>query len=82
MKYVDIRVTFEENEEDLGEGDIYTYLTPTKVEAVGNNFDFGHGYDVAETAGQSDFYQIDVSNAFLRCLDGTSSVYLYTGNPQ
>lgn len=77
MKYVDIRVTFEEEKEDFGDGDIYTYLTPTKVEAVGNNFDFGQGEDVSETAGQSDFYQIDVSNAFLWCLDGTSSVSLH-----
>ena len=69
MKYVDIRVWFKEEVEEWDD-ESYVHLDACKVEPVGNNFDPGQGYQVAEAAGQSDFYQIAVSNAFLAALDG------------
>lgn len=69
MKYVDIRVWFKEEVEDWDD-ESYVHLDACKVEPVGNNFEEGQGYTVAEVAGQSDFYQVVVTNAMLLALDG------------
>ena len=69
MKYVDIRVWFNEEVED-GDDESYVHLDACKVEPIGNNFEEGQGYTVAEAAGQSDFYQVAVANAMLLALDG------------
>lgn len=69
MKYVDIRVWFKEEVEEW-DGESYVHLDACKVEPVGNNFEEGQGYTVAEVAGQSDFYQVAVANAMLLALDG------------
>ena len=80
MKYVDIRVWFKEEVEDWDD-ESYVHLDACKVEPVGSNFDPGQGYQVAEAAGQSDFYQIAVSNAFLAALDGETITDLISSSP-
>ena len=68
MPYIDIRVSFDIKEED----DDYRFYLPTKAELINSDLDEGECESIAETAGQSDSYQVGVANAMLLAFGGGS----------
>lgn len=65
--FIDIRIVFEKEVERF-DGEDYISYRPVQVRPLASNIDL-YAEGIAETAGQSDFYQIDVSNAILHALD-------------
>lgn len=63
MAYIDVRVHFDSYEE---EG--YTSYDPKSVEVIDSDIPNEGRDGIAEAAGQSDIYTVNVSNAFLYAL--------------
>lgn len=63
MAYIDIRVHFDSYDEDD-----YTFYDPESLEVIDSDISDGDRDGIAEAAGQSDTYTVDVSNAFLLAL--------------
>lgn len=63
MAYIDVRVHFDSCDEDD-----YTYYEPKYVEVIDSDISDEDRDGIAEAAGQSDTYTVDVSNAFLYAL--------------
>lgn len=66
MPYIDIRVKFEVDEEEDG----YKHYIPVSVLHLNSDLSENDCGSIAESAGQSDTYQVEVSNAFLLALGG------------
>jgi len=63
MAYIDVRVHFYSYKEDD-----YTFYDPESLEVIDSDISDEDRDGIAEDAGQSDAYTVDVSNAFLRTL--------------
>ena len=63
MAYIDVRVHFDSYEEDD-----YTGYEPKSVEVIDSDISDEDRDGIAESAGQSDIYTVNVSNAFLYAL--------------
>lgn len=63
MAYIDVRVHFDSYEEDD-----YTFYDPESIEVIDSDISVEDRSGIAEAAGQSDIYTVDVSNAFLYAL--------------
>lgn len=63
MAYIDVRVHFNPYEEDD-----YTSYEPKSVEVIDSDISDEGRMGIAESAGQSDTYTVNVSNAFLYAL--------------
>lgn len=68
MPYIDLRVEFEEEVEDFGDGDALSYFTPMSVRTVSSDISESDRSAIGEFAGQSDRYTVDVANAMLSAL--------------
>lgn len=68
MPYIDLRVEFEEEVEDFGDGDTLSYFTPVSVRSIGSDISESDRSAIGESAGQSDQYTVNVSNAMLSAL--------------
>lgn len=63
MAYIDVRVHFDSYEEDD-----YTGYEPESLEVIDSDISDGDRDGIAEAAGQSDIFTVNVSNAFLHVL--------------
>lgn len=68
MAYIDVRVEFDTEEEDFGDGEVLTMYSPRSVRMVGSDIPADDRSGVAESAFQSDVYTVGVSNAMLSAL--------------
>lgn len=72
MPFIDVRIEFDEEIEEFGEGESYKHYSPVSAVVVKTDLEPGDLGSIAEAAGQSDIYTVGLSNAVLRCLDGES----------
>ena len=63
MAYIDVRVHFDSYEEDD-----YTGYEPKSLEVIDSDISDEDRDGIAEAAGQSDIYTVNVSNTFLYTL--------------
>lgn len=68
MAYIDLRIEFEEEEEDFDPP--YTHYEAIRVTPLGSDIPEGGLQAIAEAAFQTDFYTVEVANALLSALDG------------
>ena len=73
--YIDVRVKFDKEVEDEGTPYEYVYYSPQAVFLLDSSIPEDYIDGIGETAAQSDFYQIDVSNAFLGALGGEDTYF-------
>ena len=73
--YIDVRVKFDKVVEDKGTPYEYAHYTPSEVFLLDTSIPEDYIDGIGETATQSDFYQIDVSNAFLSALGGEDTYF-------
>ena len=73
--YIDVRVKFDKEVEDAGTPDEHVHYSPQEVFLLDSSIPEDYINSIGEIAGQSDFYQVDVSNAFLRALGGEDTYF-------
>lgn len=73
--YIDVRVKFDKEVEDEGTPYEYVHYSPQSVFLLDSSIPEDYIDSIRETAGQSDFYQVDVSNAFLSALGGEDTFF-------
>ena len=73
--YIDVRVKFDKEVEDEGTPYEYVRYSPQAVFILDSSIPEDYINSIGEIAGQSDFYQVDVSNAFLSALGGEDTYF-------
>lgn len=74
MPHIDIRLEFDEEIEDFGDGETYTHYSLSGLKSLGTDLPEGAQESIAESFGQSDMYWIGFANSALLIIGGEESV--------